>query len=230
MDVIVTKIADYCAEHLPLSDAKLSDEYYYHSLPFAVTDAIFSIGARYTSTRNTVIRYCRQYHLQRIRNTKEFPPENEQHKISDFITNMESIDQFAETIFQNKQRTSTKNGILKADAALAWAKILKCYQIETLQDFNEKYSAELESDLKNVAGQSSGISIMYLKMLCGNDNGCKPDRHVLRFIQECSGVHCSPEQAFAYLRETCQSLKKSYPDLNLRLLDHIIWRYMSAKK
>lgn len=199
-------------------------------MPFAVIDAIFSIGVRYISTRNTVDRYCQYYKLQRIRNINEFPPEIEQHKITDFIENLESIDNFAEKVFKNKQRTSSKNGILKADAVLAWAKILKGHNIETLQKFNDEYSIELESELKNVPGQASGISIMYLKMLCGNDNNCKPDRHVLRFILECSNVNCSPKQACEYLGKVCQILKNNYPNLNLRLMSHTIWRYMSEKK
>ena len=50
-------IFNKCVTDLPLAGARLSDEYYYDSLPQCVIDAVYSIGVNYKSTRNTVIRY-----------------------------------------------------------------------------------------------------------------------------------------------------------------------------
>ena len=43
---------------LNLANATLSDGHYYASLPLCVIDSVFSIGARYESTRRTVIRWA----------------------------------------------------------------------------------------------------------------------------------------------------------------------------
>jgi len=52
------RIAQYCKVHLNLQNAELSEEYYYRSLPFCIIDAVFSLAARFSSTRNAVIRCC----------------------------------------------------------------------------------------------------------------------------------------------------------------------------
>jgi hypothetical protein len=49
-------IAEYARKVLPLSSAKLSEEYFYQSLPLCIIDAVFSIGVKYDSTREVVIR------------------------------------------------------------------------------------------------------------------------------------------------------------------------------
>jgi hypothetical protein len=62
----IQAIADYCKANLDLASAMLVDEDYYQSLPFCVIDTIYSINANYTSTRNTVIRFCEYFGLKRI--------------------------------------------------------------------------------------------------------------------------------------------------------------------
>ncbi len=54
----IETLANCCKRHLDLQNAKFNDEYYYNSLPFCVIDAVFSIGIRYTITRNVVINFC----------------------------------------------------------------------------------------------------------------------------------------------------------------------------
>jgi hypothetical protein len=61
------RIAQYCKVHLNLQNAELSEEYYYRSLPFCIIDAVFSLAARFSSTRNAVIRFCNVEGLQRLR-------------------------------------------------------------------------------------------------------------------------------------------------------------------
>ncbi len=221
-------LSKHCLETFDFSTAKLSDEYYYNSLPFAVIDAIFSIGVRYASTKATVIRYCEYFNLQRIRTQKDFSPTIEQHTISQLISNISSIEHFSENILHNKQRTSSRNGILKAEAVLMWAELFQKNNIDTLQDFNQKYTKSLELDLKSIKGQSSGISLAYLKMLCGDDNHCKPDRHILQFISQCLSQDISPEMAQDYLNGVCDLLITKFPNLTVRLIDHTIWNYMSS--
>ncbi len=229
MEEKIQDLLNCCLNTLDFDNTKLSDEYYYNSLPFAIIDAVFSIGVRYTSTRSTVIRYCDYFGLKRIRELEEYPDEFCQHTMTEFINNFESVDNFTETVLKNKQRTSSRNGILKSEAVYKWAKIFQKYNVETLQTFNQKYSLELEEELKNIKGQSSGISIVYLKMLCGDNNFCKPDRHIINFITNCTNAPCSQQEASVYLDAVCKLLRNKYSNLNVRLLDHTIWRYMSNK-
>ena len=54
----LTALVQYSKEILDFSDIELGEEYGYASLPLCVIDAVFSIGVRYTSTENTVARFC----------------------------------------------------------------------------------------------------------------------------------------------------------------------------
>jgi len=51
-------VAAHAERVLPLATASLGDDYHYQSLPLCVIDAVFSIGVRYSGTRNVVARYC----------------------------------------------------------------------------------------------------------------------------------------------------------------------------
>lgn len=224
------RLVAHCNNTLDLASAKLPPEAYYNSLPLAIIDAVFSIGVKYTSTQATVERYCCSFNLQRIRSGTDLPLREKQHTVSELIENIGISEHFATDIVCNSQRTSTRNGILKAEAVRQWAVIFQKYGIETLQDFNEKYSMPLELELRNVKGQHSGISLIYLRMLCGNDDFCKPDRHIIRFISEGIAQTITVETAQPYLESVYSELKATCPHLTIRLLDNVIWKYMSGRK
>lgn len=230
MESDIELLSQYCLQKFDLDQLQLSNEYYYHSFPFAMMDAVFSIGVRYSSTRSTVIKYCNYFDLKRIRDAAEFPAAGHQHCTSDFIANINSVGNFAETVLKNKQRTSSKNGILKADATFLWAKIFQKHHIETLQCFHQKYTSEVERELKTIKGQHSGLSVTYLKMLCGDDNHCKPDRHIIRFVSGCLHRNVTAEEASSLIERTCDLLKERNPSCSVRLLDHTIWKDMSEKR
>lgn len=137
------KIALRCDELFDLEHFELPEEYSYASLPLCVIDCIFSIGARYSSTSNTVIRYCNYYKLKRLQN--EDTTECKQHTISELKNNIESLgsEKFAKSVLNNCQRTSTVNGILKSEAVLQWAKILENYDIQHIQDIKKKLDKRL---------------------------------------------------------------------------------------
>lgn len=97
-----SQIAKYCQNRLPLADARLSDEYYYHSLPLCVIDAVFSIGVKYSSTRNTVERFCRYAHTPRYRDHgSDYPRPDQQMTITDFLAHLGGRDfqHLAEDVF-----------------------------------------------------------------------------------------------------------------------------------
>ena len=149
---------------LPLSLAKLSDEYFYQSLPLCIIDAVFSIGVKYDSTRKVVIRYCEQTSQLCIRVGIDFPSQNEQESISSFCKRPEQFDLnlMADNVYKNRQRTSTRNGILKAEAVLKFAKVLQTFGVEYFQDLAKVISdPKFDSALRAIPGQKSGISIQY---------------------------------------------------------------------
>lgn len=220
------KIVDFLETEFDLENVELPDEYYYTCLPLCLLDAVFSIGVTYSSTRNTVQRYCGKYEIPCCDRTREL---KSQHTISDLVRNIEGAGaaDFAANILENEQRTSSRNGILKAQAVLDCAKVLHKNGIEDLQDFNSKMNADIENEYLAVKGQFSGISLKYLKMLCGDENNLKPDRHIVNFLN----IHCSisinKDNAEAVMKAILDELTKRYPSLTMRKLDFVIWQYQS---
>lgn len=218
------RIIDFLENNFDLDDMDIPVEYKYQSLPLCIMDAVFSIGVRYTSTANTVRKYCELFRLKMNRECNSYPSIEEQHTISQFIENINDYkpERFAQNI--NKQRTSSKNGILKINAVLEWAEIFQKNGIETFQDYSVKFNSEIEQKLKKVKGQGSGISVAYLKMLCGDENILKPDRHILRFLESLADGEAFDAQKV--IENVVGELSKTHSQVNVRSVDYIIWRYM----
>lgn len=223
-----TIVAEVCKQQLPLERTTLSQSYYYDSLPLCVIDAVFSIGVRYTSVQNVVQHYCdryglRQYNLQR-------DALGDTHTISQLIENITAngIEKSADVLFCNHQRTSSRNGILKAEAVLLFAKVLQRYQIERLSDYRANgLCSDAEKEILAIPGQKSGLALRYFHMLAGDDTQAKPDRHVLRFLNGVLGQTVSVQQAYDLLTEVVERLQPAYPHLTVRLLDYTIWNHMA---
>lgn len=47
----ISKIVGYCVSNMNLGSIKQADEYYYHSLPRCIIDAVFSIGVLYAGVQ-----------------------------------------------------------------------------------------------------------------------------------------------------------------------------------
>lgn len=221
------KIVDFLETEFDLENVELPDEYYYTCLPLCLLDAVFSIGVTYSSTRNTVRRYCDKYGISCYDRTKrelDFP-----HTISDLICNIEAVGaaDFAATVLENEQRTSSRNGILKAQAVLDCAKVFQQNGIENLRDFNSKMNTSIENEFLAVKGQSSGISLKYLKMLCGDEANLKPDRHIVNFLNARCGMSVNKDNAGAVMKTILDELAKRYSNLTMRKLDFVIWQYQS---
>ena len=221
-------LAECCKEKLNLEGAALSASYYYDSLPLCVIDAVFSIGVKYTGVKNVVRNYCSYYGL-RIYNPDQ-DDLGDVHTVSQLVANITDagIQKSADIIFNNHQRTSSRNGILKAEAVLEFAKVLQKNGIENIADFRSKGLSEgAVKEILEIPGQKSGLALRYFCMLAGDDTQAKPDRHVLRFIQQVTGEKCSVQQAYELLVGTVDLLKPVYPHLTVRLLDYTIWNYMA---
>lgn len=228
---IIEKICQSCEQYFDLENLKLSDSYYYASLPLCVIDAVFSIGVKYASTQNVVDHYCAYFHQPKY--LSQVYGCQTDHTISQLIDNIEAVgvENAANYIFRNHQRTSTKNGILKAEAVLRFAKILKKYGVETFDGLRyENLPPGMEKKIRMIPGQKSGLSFHYFCMLVGDDTQAKPDRHVLRFLKESTGKDFSIVEVQEILTATVDQLKELYPNLSVRLLDHAIWNYMAHKQ
>ena len=149
-----------CQNVLSFSDNRRIDEYYYTSLPFCILDAVFSIGAHYRTTEKVVERYAKFCGMNRYTFENQTVICTVQRFIEDFEKE-ETIGLFAKNVLCNRQRTSPRNGILKAEASYQIAKILHGYCVDTLTDFrnlSEEKLTEVSKQLLAVRGQGSQSS------------------------------------------------------------------------
>lgn len=229
-DVIATRFTDYCRKELNFG---IGDMQYYSCLPLCALDAVFSIGVRYTSVSNTVDRFCESSGIIRsAQPSNRIPPIDGQLTVSQVEEKLKGItpEGLAARI-GNRQRTSSRNGILKTAAFTQWLDILSLHEIQTYQDFHRKFNdCNLERDLRAVRGQGSGIAVNYFYMLAGNTNDVKVDRHITAFSCAATGVeNLSPSTIKDLFKAAVKELKKDYPCLTVRHLDHIVWEYQRTK-
>lgn len=236
----ISAFVNYCetelALHKKLLEEKRQDpnENFYKSLPICIIDAVFSIGVNYKSVEKATNHFLTYFDLKISRKS---PTANE-YGICNFIRHMDtfaSFEEAAEVGFNNRQRTSSVNGILKAEACYLVAKVFEKHGIDTLDDFNA-YSgkAALDADILLVKGQSSGIMLKYLYMLAGNANEVKPDRHMLNFLKqsfpELRSEKKDHDRIKAIIEEAVSILELKYPTLTPRFLDYLIWEHMASKR
>lgn len=230
-DVQVHRLADYIID-TRLEPRALPPEFFYASLPLCVIDAVFSIGVTYTSTRNTVARFCERQEWK-----KSMVPDqhrmNGEHTIGTFLNLFDNLtpDQMADDLFGNRQRTSSRSGILKAEAAQQFAVTLKDAGINDFSDLGEECLAAAEALVHEIPGQKSGISFDYFRMLAGDDSRIKPDRMVLRFIAKALGTtpeQVGPGMAREVLQGTVEELIKRGHTWSPRRLDYVIWHRESS--
>lgn len=228
-----SQLAEYCLKHLPLKDAKLSESYYYASLPQCIIDAVYSIGVTYTSTMNVVGRYCTNIDVVRYRAIgSDYPAIADQRGVADLLNDLnlyDSYDDVAVELFGNKQRTSAVNGVLKAEAVQRFATVLNAHGVNYFQDVSRAMNNNaLQNDIIKIPGQRSGVSWSYFLMLSGSDNHIKPDRMILRFVDRATGKRITVPEAQPLFEKTIKVINVQFPDLTLRELDYEIWKYERA--
>lgn len=219
---------------LALAHAKLTDDYYYNSLPLCVIDAVYSIGIRYDIVRRIVSDYCDYVKLLKVRPSRQFlPPVVEQQSVSQLLKMYaaKGDEAMATEVFRSRHRTSTRSGVLKATAVRQFALALQLHDIEHLQDVPKAMmNKALEADVRKIPGQSSGISLQYFWMLAGSDDLIKPDRMIIRFLEATlRRDRIQLAEAQVLLAAACDKLRPQYPNLTPRLLDYEIWKYQRAQ-
>jgi hypothetical protein len=200
--------------------------YDYSSLGLCVIDAVFSIGAHYNSTEKVVQRFCERFNWIKVgRGTAEERP------ISDLLDVLQKYehrwDEMALKIFGNSQRTSSRSGIRKAEAAFRFAKIVEQFGIKTFADaLKLGLSEDLERAIKTIKGQGSGICLAYFLILAGHQDVVKPDRWVRRFVAKALGRRSvAPEVAVQLVRSASLALRPEFPNLVPSVLENKIWNY-----
>jgi hypothetical protein len=161
------------------------------------------------------------------------PATAQQESISSFCSRPEQADPetMAKHVYGSRQRTSTKNGILKADAAARFARILRSNGVDYFQDVPKVAdSARFEADIRSIPGQGTGISLQYFWMLAGSEHFVKPDRMVLRFLQSALSRPVAVREATQLIRGACARLVVRFPQLTPRMLDHEVWKHQRTLK
>lgn len=219
---IIEKVTKFCNENF--SDKKnyvLQDEYHYGHLPLCVIDSIFSIGVKYEGVQNVINRFCEHYKIDKLSKTGELTT-------SYFLNLMEphTAQVLADNIYKNRQRTSTVNGILKSEAVISFLKVLQNFKVEKLSDIDKIITNnQFEIEIKKIAGQKSGISLKYFFMLAGSDDLIKPDRMILRFLENISDEDLNFNDCQLILTTVTEELNNNGFDITAKKLDNIIWNY-----
>ncbi|RZT84649.1 hypothetical protein EV383_1500 [Pseudonocardia sediminis] len=197
-------------------------------LSLCVLDAVFSMGARYTTTVNTCRRYAdsaKMVPLQDSTSPVVIGTDAEQ-SLRSFVAEMDAVgtDTFAETVLKNRQRTSPRGGIRKAQAALEYAGALVDAGVERYADLPALFAdntrlAALEGRLRDVPGNGSGdVRLGYLWMLLGDDHTIKPDRMVLRWLERVLGRTVGTGEARTLLTDAAVEIGRTPWEL-----DHAVW-------
>lgn len=215
----IDKLVRYCQDSLDFSEVSAENEYGYASLPLCVIDAVYSIGALYASTWQTVLRFCEFFGFSYVEDPL---------KMSEFLDLYRQYgdEGMANQVYQNRQRTSTRNGILKSAAVRRFGEVLAGFGVESKSEMEQVLGeAPFEAAIQEIPGQRSGISLRYFYMLAGDDNFIKPDRMVNRFVFRAVGQTFELEETTILLREAAAVLGEIHPGLTPRLLDNLIWQF-----
>lgn len=159
-------------------------------LSLCVIDAVFSIGARYSTTTRTAHDYARAVKLRDPlllagRASSVFGTAHEG-PLTRLVSRIDAqgVERWAATELANRQRTSTRCGVLKAQAARDYSETSstpKWRPSATSRSQPSTRLANIEAELARVPGHGKhGVRLGYLWMLAGDDHTVKPDRMVLR--------------------------------------------------
>ena len=221
-DEMIEKVETFCsAQFADKKDFVLQDEYNYGHLPLCVIDSVFSIGVKYEGVQNVIKRFCDYYKIDRFSKTNELTT-------TDILVLIEqmSIIELTEKVFKNRQRTSTKNGILKSEGVVLFLKVLQKFKVEQFGDIEKIITNEqFENEIKQIPGQKSGISLKYFFMLAGSDDLIKPDRMILRFLENITGQKLSLNNCQLILTAVTERLKNKGFNITAKKLDNLIWSY-----
>ncbi|MFC9872939.1 hypothetical protein [Nocardia salmonicida] len=201
------------------------------SLTFCVLDAVYSIGANYD---HHVVPVVRRVATDFGVDTPSTTPAAAA-SMADPVPLSALISRYADpdalvVVTKNRQNTSTRGGIRKADAVLRYAEILDRYGVATLADgraalSDDQRMEQIDRALRKVPGEgAAGVRRGYLWMLVGDQLRVKPDRMVLRWLARI-GFHVDVDGARSLLDQVAESLTDRLDRVvSPWEVDHAIWR------
>jgi len=219
-------VADKAVSLFRLTTLEDPPGYWHGSL--CIVDSIWSISSHYGAAKNVVARYCAYRGIENLSFARGSEICTGEDTIQDFMLCAQLDHGGFVTAIDNRNRTSSTNGILKSDAAIQLAEALVAEGICVRADLSDESMdlPGLETWIA-VQGQGTGISYIYARILAGADD-VKPDRQVLRFVGECLGRNVDdPYRARAIFRRAVELLRDAHPDLKIAALDYAVWRHQS---
>ena len=228
----IAKLNAYCRMHLDLESRPLDFINFYVNLPLAVIDAVFSTGGHYRSTMNAVLGLAEYYDLPILRKAP-VPIRDKQFSIADFLELYQEFgdEGMAVEIYHNRQCTSPRSGILKAEAARCFAQVLADFGVQHLQDVHKVLGWQrFTTAIHAIPGQRRGVSLHRFTMLVCEPNHYQIDRLVKHFLYAAGGERLTDGQCLAALREVRAQLLGDYPELTPRALDSLIWEAQRKTK
>jgi hypothetical protein len=212
-----------------VSARSAGEEERYSCLAYCVVDAVFSIGVRYESTLRTVSDFCSWCLLK-----ENGAQDVREYSIAEFLEDLRPYenrwDALADEVFRNRQRTSSRSGILKAEAVYRFAKALHQNGVNVITDSADvsRIKRCMEAIL-TIPGQGSGISFKYFLMLAGHDGFVKPDRMVMRFVADALRLRSVDSNvAEDLVQKIAEALRPEFPRLTASRLDYAIWQYQRS--
>lgn len=208
---------------------QLPSEYRYAHLSLALIDAIFSLGARYESTRATVLRYARTVGLKPFRESvAKWPALADQQPLDDLVIlyRQRDLSDILSLVYQNRQRTSThSSSISKAEAVFHAAQLLREYHVNYFQDIPKIMgNPTFDTAFRQIRGQGPGTGLSYFWMLTGSEEHIKADRMILRFIERASNIHgLTAQDAQNLVADAVELLRPRFPLITLRQIDYLMW-------
>lgn len=197
----------------------------YASVPVAAIDSVWSLGVQYQGVLNVIERLRAHAEAHGV----EFGSMTTSAFV-DLVDETGGPDALAEHV-GNRQRTSARSGILKAEAVYREAVMLRAEGIERPGDVKGA-RPEVHRTLERrwryeVPGQASGLSWEYFLMLLDLP-GVKADRMVCRFVAAALG---QPESAVS--QGYAAGLVYAAADqlgVDARHLDFNIWNYQRGQR
>jgi len=197
------------------------------SLSFCIVDAVWSIGAHYD---NVIVPLVRKKFAAEFGVTQPTVPAREPMPADPLpLSKLDDLTVDSLTDMTNRQRTSTRGGILKAEAVLLHVAVFREHNVETMQDALGLFSdterfAQVDDALRSIPGEGGyGVRRSYLWMLIGQDDLIKPDRMVLRWLGR-QGVKADPSGArgiiAALVPLLCARLERKVTAWEI---DHALW-------
>jgi hypothetical protein len=217
----VAALASYARATFPPGTVWKKPDGYPNSLALCILDSIWSIGVNYDRHVIPVLNRYRQLAATSDRDANHDTPCD----LAATIAQLGGPDAFADAV-RSRHRTSSKNGILKAEAVGQAARLFCEASIMIAADLVSR-EADVKPRWHRIRGQQSGVSWKYLLMLAGID-GIKPDRMIHGFITNAIGVSVTNQEAIELLTDVQRAWPEPRP--TLLELDYAIWRHQSGRR